>query len=195
MIHWLTGRYTRKVAAFGGLDYFGGTRPNDLECPSCPDRDQCWDVQRPWPGHELCAFRQEVDVEDNQVLILQLEDGIRAAYLQNHFTPDYHRNYTLIGTEGRIENSEPDAKVWVINRRTGTRKSLADATYHVVPEEGHGNADQKILNAFIQAILHDEQPPVDAWAARMSVATGVIAAQSLRSEGQLLTVPKDPLIP
>ena len=194
MIHWLTDQYTRKVAAFGGLDYFGGHRPNDWECPSCPERDQCPDVQRSWPGHELCAFRQEINVEDNYVLILELANGIKAAYLQNHFSPDYHRNYTLIGTEGRIENSEPDAKVWVTNRRTGTRKALADVTYHVIPEEGHANADQKILSAFIHAIIHNEQPPVDVWAARMSVATGVIATESLRSGGQVFSVPSQPLI-
>ncbi|MCY0898522.1 MAG: Gfo/Idh/MocA family oxidoreductase [Firmicutes bacterium] len=183
MIHWLTGRYTSKVAAFGSLDYYGGEKPNDLTCPQCAERERCWDVQPAWPGHELCAFRKEIDVEDNQVVILELEGGIKASYLQCHFTPDYHRNYTIIGTEGRIENSEPESKVWVINRRTGTRKSLADATYHVTSEEGHGNADQKILNEFITAIIEGRDAPVDPWAGRMSVATGVLAANSLRNGG------------
>ena len=82
-------------------------------CPACPDKDTC--VERQPDGHTRtqCAFRQEIDVEDNNMVLMELEGGVKAAYLQCHFTPDYHRNYTIIGTEGRLENSEPEMKVWV----------------------------------------------------------------------------------
>ncbi|HEX4815413.1 MAG TPA: hypothetical protein VFV66_21935 [Nonomuraea sp.] len=33
-----------------------------------------------------------------------LRIGVIAASQQCHFTPDYVRNYTVIGTEGRLEN-------------------------------------------------------------------------------------------
>ena len=36
------------------------------------------------------------------------------------FTPDYHRNYTFIGAQGRIENSEPEMKVWLKARKSRT---------------------------------------------------------------------------
>jgi len=58
MIHWLTGAYTRKVAAFGGLDFFGGDRANDLACPECAEARTCPEYIE-WPGHQLCVFRQE----------------------------------------------------------------------------------------------------------------------------------------
>ena len=38
------------------------------------------------------AYRREIDVEDNQVMIVQLEGGIKASYSQCHFTPEYFRN-------------------------------------------------------------------------------------------------------
>ena len=39
-----------------------------------------------------------VDVEDISMVNMRLTGGIMASYQQCHFTPDYWRNYTVIGT-------------------------------------------------------------------------------------------------
>jgi predicted dehydrogenase len=191
MIHWLTGRYTQRAAAFGSLGFFGGDKPNDLTCPVCPERDTCAETL---DGSRVqCAFRQEVDVEDNQVVILQLEGGIQGAYLQCHFTPDYHRNYVIIGTEGRLENSEPDMKVWVKTRRSPSYRELADRTYDIKPAVGgHGGADPVICKDFVDMCLDGKEPIATPLAGRMSVAAGVCAAQSLRTGGLPVEVPPAP---
>ncbi len=185
MIHWLTGHYATKVAAFGGVDYFGGSEPNDLTCPSCDKRHVCPEFNP--NDRNACAFRQDVDVEDNQVLIMELEGGIKASYQQCHFTPDYHRNYTVIGTTGRLENSEPDSKIWVTHR-PGYRP-LANEIYDVRNEQDHGDADVRILDDFIAVIVAKASSPVNAVDARMSVAVGVKATESMRAGGQLQIVP------
>ena len=188
MIHWISGRYTRRTAAFGSLDFFGGDKPNDLTCPACPERETCTEASH--SPRVQCAFRREVDVEDNQVMIMELEGGIKASYLQCHFTPDYHRNYTFIGTEGRIENSEPDMKVWVKTRKSNTWRDLADRTYDVKPAEGgHGGADPVICKDFVDMCLDGKEPLAPPLAGRMSVAAGVCAARSLRSGGIPVDVP------
>jgi predicted dehydrogenase len=188
MIHWITGRYTTRTAAFGSLDFFGGDRPNDLTCPACPDRDTCTEVSH--SRRVQCCFRQEVDVEDNQVMIMELEGGVKASYLQCHFTPDYHRNYTFIGTEGRIENSEPEMKVWLKTRKSNTWRDLADRTYDVKLAEGtHGGADPVICKDFVDMCLDGKEPIATPLAGRMSVAAGVCAAQSLRNGGVPVDVP------
>jgi hypothetical protein len=74
--------YTEKAAAFGGLTYLGGESPNDLVC-------------------QECVFHQKVDVEDNNMVIMELEGGIKVSYSLCHFTPYYHRNYMFNGSEGR----------------------------------------------------------------------------------------------
>lgn len=202
MIHWITGRYTKRVAAFGSLDFFGGDRPDDLTCPDCPDKDTCTEVMS--HSRIQCAFRKEVDVEDNNVVIMELEGGIKASYLQCHFTPDYHRNYVFIGTEGRVENSEPQGKVWVKMRRaapgpnnTGLTgkgsdiwRELADRTYEIKPAVGgHGGADPVICNDFLDMVLLNKEPIATPLAGRMSVAAGCAAAQSLRSGGTPVDIP------
>lgn len=192
MIHWITGAYAKKVAAFGSLDFFGGNRPDDLTCDQCPDVRSCTEAQ-PNSTRRQCAFRQEVDVEDNQVMIMELANGIKAAYLQCHFTPDYHRNYVFIGTEGRVENSEPDMRVWVKTRRSNTYRELADREYAVKPAlGGHGGADPVICEDFLDMVLDGKEPIATPIAGRMSVAAGCAGAASLRNGGVPVEVPPPP---
>jgi predicted dehydrogenase len=189
MIHWLTGQYTKRVAAFGGLDFFGGDKANDLTCDTCDETVTCW--ERSDNRRNQCAFREEVQVEDNNVMVMELDGGIKASYLQCHFTPDYHRNYTIIGTEGRIENSEPEGKVWVKMRRAHTWKELADRTYDIRPAMGgHGGADPVITEDFLDMVLLGKEPLATPIAGRMSVAAGCAGADSMRSGGQVQEVPE-----
>lgn len=192
MIHWLSGSYTRRVCAMGRLDYFGGSYPNELTCDACPDAATCVEAQPDSPRRQ-CAFRSEVDVEDNQMAMLELDNGVLAAYLQCHFTPDYHRNYVFIGTEGRLENSEPDMKVWLKTRRSNTYRELADREYTIKPARGgHGGADPVICEDFLDMVLDGREPLADPIAGRMSVAAGCTAAQSLREGSRPVEVPPIP---
>ena len=186
IIHWITGHYTKRVAAFGSLDYYGGDKPDSLTCPECSERETC-----PDQGGELfeqCAFRKEIDIEDNNVMIMELDNGIKATYMQCHFTPDYERNYVFIGTEGRMENHQLEGKVIVKTRRRFGKKSLADRIYKVKPAEGgHSGADPVICKDFIDMIINNIEPVATPLAGRMSVAAGCAAACSLREGG----VPKE----
>jgi predicted dehydrogenase len=192
MIHWITGHYTKRTAAFGSLDFYGGDMPNDLTCPECSIKDTCTEYYNVG-GRYRCAFRQELDLEDNQVMIMELDNGIKASYLQCHFTPDYHRNYTFIGTQGRLENSEPEMKVWVKSRKSATWREYADRTYDIKRAEGgHGGADPVICKDFVDMVLDGKEPLATPLAGRMSVAAGVCAAQSLRNGGMPVDVPPPP---
>ena len=200
--HFVTGHYTRRVAAFGGLDFFGGDAPNDLRCSKCEKRDTCLEAtprerSKRKPNHDYCAFRREVSVPDNYVTIMELEGGIKASYLECHFTPDYQRNYTFIGTEGRIENSTPDNKIRLWRRRNGSHED-SDETFDVTPggdnglEVGHGGSDGLITRSFVDMVLDDKEPPVPMEAGRMSVAVGVLAQRSLENGGRVYEIPPMP---
>ena len=189
MIHWITGIYTKKVAAFGSLDFYGGDKPDDLTCSSCSEKDTCTEAQ--FNTRQQCAFRKEIDVEDNTVVIMELENGIKASYQQCHFTPDYFRNYTFIGTEGRMENLDDDSKVIVLARdRSKKWKNYADRTYEIKPVRGgHGGADPVICKDFIDMLISDREPLATPEAGRMSVAVGCAATESLRNGGRVVEIP------
>lgn len=190
VIHWLTGRYTKKVTAFGSLDYYGGDKPNSLTCPNCDLKDTCPE----YSPHTLteCAFREEIDVEDNNMVLMELEGGIKASYLQCHFTPDYQRNYVFIGTKGRMENSELDGKIYVKTRKSNSWQENSDVVYEMKKTTGgHGGADPKICRDFINLVLHNKQPLTSPIAGRMSVAVGCAATESIRAGGKVIEIKKE----
>lgn len=187
VIHWLTGSYATKVSAFGSLDYYGGDQPNDLHCPDCKIKDTCPDVSL--QTLTQCAFRQEINVEDNNMLIMELEGGIKASYMQCHFTPDYSRNYTFIGTKGRLENDDVNDKVYVKTRKSGSWHEMSDITYDMKKMSGtHGGADPRICQDFVNLVLHNKQPLTTPFAGRMSVAVGCAATESIRAGGKVVQI-------
>ncbi|CAM4175736.1 Gfo/Idh/MocA family protein [Bacillus paramycoides] len=187
VIHWITGKYTKNVSAFGGLDFYGGDKPNTLTCPTCDEKDTCTEASL--NVLTQCAFREEIDVEDNNMLIMELEGGIKASYLQCHFTPDYSRNYTFIGTKGRVENDDVNEKVYVKTRKSNSWNELSDITYDMKKEQGsHGGADPKICRDFVELVLNNKQPLTTPYAGRMSVAVGCAATESIRSGGKVIKI-------
>lgn len=171
VIHMLTDSYIKKVSAFGSLDFY--------DDPDNFDKDGL--------EHQTDS---EMDVEDNNVLILELENGVKAAYLQNHFTPDYQRNYVVIGTKGRLENDEINETISLKTRHTESLSDKSDVVYQMKETTGvHAGGDQAISRAFIDYVLHDVEPKATPYDGRMSVAVGVKATESLRNGGGLEYVP------
>ena len=73
-----------------------------------------------WPPATQTGLNPVVDVEDISMMTMQLDNGVLASYQQCHFTPDYWRSYTVIGSEGRLENfgnGEDGSCIKVWNRR------------------------------------------------------------------------------
>jgi predicted dehydrogenase len=191
IIHWICGSYAKRVSAFGDMDFFGGDKPNDLNCRVCDEKDTCYAESPSFTTLTQCAKRKEVDIEDNNFLLMQLESGVKAAYLECHFTPDDERNYVFIGTEGSVELSERANKVWVKTRRTNDYRELSDHTYKIKEAKGtHGGADPVITEAFLDYIIDGKAPIASPIDGRMSVAAGCCGAQSMRNGGMPVDIPK-----
>ena len=128
------------------------------------------------------------------MMIMELEGGIKASYLQCHFTPDYHRNYTFIGTEGRIENSEPEMKVWVKTRALAAAGAIWPTAPTTSSRRRAGTAAPTRSSAGTSWTwcLDGKEPLAPPLAGRMSVAAGVCAANSLRNGGMPVDVPPPP---
>ncbi len=197
VIHWLAGSFTRQVQAVGDLAIYGSiTDRRDRTGERMGD----WLSTDNWPPTSLEGLNPVVDVEDISMLNMVLQSGVLASYQQCHFTPDYWRNYTVIGTAGRIENigDEQGAKVLLWNRRH-LGHALADEEF-VVPEatggdEGanqhmHGGADRYLIDEFLRFAADGGVTETSPVAAREAVVTGLIATASLRGAGGLMPVPE-----
>ncbi len=150
--------------------------------------------RKTWPPLSLDRLNNIVDVEDINMMLMKLDNGVLASYQQCHFTPDAWRNYTIIGTEGRIDNSRRLAprnsvvRLWNQNHQAYAERG--DLEFEVPSVSGgHGGADDQIFGEFIDNQRTGTTSVTSQKAARQSVAAGVAATQSVRSGGQPVEVP------
>ncbi len=190
IIHWLTGAYTERVVGMGQLSVY-----DKLPRRSC-DPDVPIDVTfnpQNWPPEDTGNYNQVIDVEDQSMILMQLTNGVQASYMQCHFTPDDSRNYTIIGTRGRIENygdNSESSKVALWKRRRGGFSLEGDVMFRSDPTQGsHGGADPKIAQSFIDVIRGRSKPLSTAQAARYSIAVGCKGTESIRNGNIPLDIP------
>jgi predicted dehydrogenase len=185
VLHWLCGGYSARVNALGGLVVY-----NQIKDRHSPKErgDASWRFEN-WPPLSQKGLNPVMDVEDISMMLMQLDNGVFASYQQCHFTPDGWRNYTIIGTEGRIENvTEECIKLW--NRRTHCNP-YGDEQFYVPPPAGtHGGADPRIVAEFIEHVRFGKKVTTSPVAGRYSVAAGCMAAHSLRHGGIPMDVPR-----
>jgi predicted dehydrogenase len=189
VIHWLAGGFTERVSAMGRLAVYGGI--HDRRDNS--DRQMAdWFSLDNWPPREQTELHPIVDVEDISMMTMALDNGVLASYQQCHFTPDYWRNYTVIGDRGRLENMGDEAgdqiHVWTRRHRSGAGRP--DEVHVIHGEEGtHGGADPRLLREFLTFVRDGGGTETSPIAARQAVAAGAMATVSLRGDGGALPVP------
>ncbi|WP_100366064.1 Gfo/Idh/MocA family protein [Diaminobutyricimonas aerilata] len=191
VVHYLASGYTRRVVGMGDLMIYGGiTDRRDRRGETMPD----WFSMDNWPPLAQTGLNPVVDVEDVSMMMMTLDNGVLASYQQCHFTPDYWRNYTVIGTEGRLENVGDTAggvvKVW--NRRHEWQVE-GDREYPIEGvASGHADADLLTMREFLDHVVDGAPTVVSPIAAREAVAAGALAAASLRDGSRPLDVPELP---
>ncbi|NUR89961.1 MAG: Gfo/Idh/MocA family oxidoreductase [Nonomuraea sp.] len=188
VVHWLAGGYTSRVNALGDLMLYGEL---PRRAPGTP-RPEGWLEEFEWPPTQRRNLNSVVDVEDVSVMNMRLDNGVIAAYQQCHFSPDYFRNYTVIGTEGRLENfgDRPGDTVKVWNSGPTDYRDDCDIAYRVPEATGsHGGADEQIIGEFIRFVREGGVTDTSPVAARMAVAAGYMATMSLRENGTPHDVP------
>ncbi len=191
VLHWLCGGYTRRVSGMGNLSVYD---KNADRHPAGERGNAGWSNQN-WPPLTQKQLNPVIDVEDLSMVHMALDNGVMCSYEQCHYTPDAWRNYTIIGTEGRIENfgDEPGhcvVRLW--NRRTGYNP-YGDEQHFIPPVVGgHGGADPSIVSEFIRYVREGGPIATSAVAARYSVAAGCLATESLRSGSTPREVPPLP---
>ncbi len=188
VMHWLADSHTERVTAMGALTLYDQVtdrqdRSNQLMAE--------WFSMDNWPPLSQKGLNPVIDVEDLSMMLMQLESGVFASYQQCHYTPDYWRNYTVIGTEGRIENfgdgEGGHIKLW--NRRHNYNAD-GDAQFPIKGDaEGHDEADVLTVSEFVSFITQGtptDTSPLGAWYA---MAAAVAATDSIRDGSSPKEVP------
>lgn len=188
VMHWLADSHTTQVTAMGGLTLYD--RITDRQDRSGQLLGDWFDMEN-WPPLSQKGLNPVVDVEDISMMLMQMESGLFASYQQCHYTPDYWRNYTVIGTEGRIENfgdyEGGHIKLW--NRRH-LYDPEGDARFPIKGDDkGHDDADVLTISEFVSFITDGtptDTSPLGAWYA---VAAAIAATDSLRNGSSPRDIP------
>lgn len=189
IIHWLAGAPTVRVTAMGKLSVYNQAAKRTSGVPGKAH----FDPARHWPAEGLVDLNPDMDVEDHSMVLMELANGVLASYEQCHFSPDAWRNYTVIGTKGRIENQgdySGNARVEVYTRRND-RFADPDVVYRIPDQDAsaHGGSDGRMMADFLHYLRTGGPTGASPTASRNSVAAGVLATVSLRNGGEPQTVP------
>lgn len=188
VMHWLMNGYTKSVVGMGMLSVYNQCGRRSPKTPGCAK----WDAAQ-YPPLAQTGFSPIIDVEDHSMIMMQLDNGKQATYMQCHYAPDAERNYTFIGTKGRVENigdaGNCEIHVWT---RRGPRDT-PDIIYKLKPAVGsHGGADGPIVENFLNFVRSGARTNTSPIAARNAVAAGVLGHLSMRTGCNRQDVPPLP---
>ncbi len=195
ILHFLCGGYSSQVTAMGGLTLYD--QITDRHDPS--ERGDASFRLENWPPLSQKQLNPVIDVEDLSMMLMKLDNGVFCSYQQCHFTPDGWRNYTIIGTDGRIENfnDSPGSCVVRLYDRRAEYNPYGDQQFFIAKPDagrsgGHGGADTLIVAEFVRFVREGGRIQTSPIAARNSVAAGFLAAHSLRNGAVPVDIPPVP---
>lgn len=188
VMHWLAGSPSRTVVGVGDLAVYGDvTSRRDNSDRRMGD----WFSMNNWPPTAQTDLNPVIDVEDISMIMMRTDSGVLMSYQQCHFTPDYWRNYTVIGTKGRIENFDDGAGGEI--RLWNARSDYLEKGHVQYPitgsDDDHGGADPLTVAEFVEFVRNGTPTDTNPLAAREAVAAGVAGALSIRSDSQPQQIP------
>ncbi len=189
VMHWLADGYTTRVNAMGALTLYGGIEDR---LDRSGQRFGDFVSLDNWPPLSQKGLAPVMDVEDISMANLLLDNGVYVTYQQCHYTPDYWRNYTVIGTHGRLENfgDSPGGVVKVWNSKRSGYREDADLVVDIPEVEGgHGGADPRLVDEYVRFVRDGGATLTSPVAARAAVAAGYAATTSLRDNGTPIDIP------
>jgi predicted dehydrogenase len=96
-----------------------------------------------------CVYRCDNNVVDHQVVNMEFEDGITAAFSMEALTSYAGRRTRVFGTKGDIIGDEKTLEIFDFPTR---RTTTWDVSKHAENLDGHGGGDHRLVRDFVQAV-------------------------------------------
>uniref|UniRef100_A0A3P9L406 Zgc:154075 n=1 Tax=Oryzias latipes TaxID=8090 RepID=A0A3P9L406_ORYLA len=136
----------------------GHTRwPVSVICPnSLPDIESVTEALRTGP-YGRCVYECDNDVCSNQVVNMEFEGGLTAAFSMVAFTEEIcKRKTTIYGSKGELSCDGHQIRVFDFLTQKSTKITASrDAPGHF-GKGGHGAADYHLIDAFISAVANND---------------------------------------
>jgi len=177
IVNWITNSVVRKVCSFGGLNFF--TEENDSLIEELDAEKKDFKRNLTWSSD---PFISEKDIIDNQVVILEYGNGVRATFHTNCSTGIPERRIYICGTKGTIRADALNGKI----ECKGIKPS--DEYINIISgkfDGSHGGGDLPLAREIDRAIIQNEFQGNSFDDALKSAATS-IAIDISRKENKIL---------
>lgn len=183
--NWLMSSRARRVASFGGLDLFTAANAHHVDRVG-PQPETGTPMFHGWnEGNFETAFRDDKDIFDNQVALLEYESGVRACFHTNACTTLPERRMMILGEEGAIRADVIAGRIE--HRRIGWDEPT------VVYEEalgGHGGGDEVLARELRRCMLEGVDPAVGVKEG-LEAAVTAFAIDRAADEGKVIDLAED----
>jgi predicted dehydrogenase len=152
LANWMTGSLARRVASFGGCNFF---TPENAHHHQRLKKNA---GQNPFaysgaPG-AINPFTCSKDIFDNQVVILEFANSVRATFHTNCSTGILERRMYICGTEGTLRADVITGKIEL--KRIGFDTVLEDRSTEA--SGGHGGGDGILVDSLLKSMFEGAKP-------------------------------------
>jgi len=201
LLNWFMDSEPSRVYGIGGLAYFGRLEDASLRCSDCDRAGTCpyfteGALQLDYAGsrhsRDHCVWSKEMDLDDHSLLAITYANGAKATFHECHFTPEYSREFWLVGTKGKMYGYYDNPGRFLV------RIEYAHASERRTEEwkpphagGGHGGGDNRLRDEFHRRIVENDPPTEALHSAYYSTALALCAAESIES-GMPVDIPPVP---
>jgi len=158
LAHWLTGSLPRRVASFGGCDFFIPANAHHVRRVGrdAEGREAFKTMNDPdIAGATGDPFTVDKDIVDNQVAILEFDNGVRATFHTNCSTAIPERRMYICGSEGTLRADVLAGSIEV--KRIGFDTECEDLSTGA--SGGHGGGDSFLGRSLADMMVHGAPSP------------------------------------
>jgi len=161
IMHWMTGSRPARVASFGGLSFFKAANAHYNDLYPVGEKGYRYYDRGLATGYavgdeeNITPFSDDKDTIDNQVAIMELENGVRVSFHFCMHSAQLERRFYMCGTRGTIRGDV------LTGRLEYTPVGWDPETETVRPIEGddHGGAEQPMARDVADCMLHGKPMP------------------------------------
>jgi predicted dehydrogenase len=199
LLNWFMGSTPVKVYGIGGLDFYGRMESPELRCSQCNKASKCpYHIEKPLftmdYGEDVeikdyCVWNRTLDLNDNSELCISYANGGKATFHECHFTPEYSREYWLVGERGKLYGYYDNKGRFLVRLEHAQANERFTEEYKPEHTGGaHGGGDKNLRQEFYRRIIARE-PALDMLeSAYYSTALAICAETSIET-GQPVVIP------
>ena len=167
LARWFVGALPVRVASFGGLNFYTPENQRHIQRLGKDPKGRA--AYQTWPTADRTnPFTAEKDIVDNQVVILEYANGVRATFHTNCNAGVSERRFYLLGSEGAIRADACTGIVELHPIGFGAQPEITDTK----ASGGHAGGDEILRASLFDSIIRGTPPQVGITEALQSAITG-----------------------